>query len=106
MQNFGTGTTVSSATASTGTSFLLDNFNSSSTSNTSVYVINFWDYAGAAFKCGTITGYHEDRNTAAFEIMTASFGVRDTGAINRIDLISGSANTFAAAGTYTLYGVK
>ncbi len=105
MQNFGL-TTTASAVTSTGTNFLLDNYNSSKIASTSVYVINFWDYAGNSFKCGTVTGFHQDTTTGNYEIMTQSFGIQLTAAINRIDLITGSANTFAGAGTYTLYGVK
>jgi hypothetical protein len=105
MQNYGL-TTTASATAATGTNFLIDNYNSSKAASTSIYVINFWDYAGNAFKCGTVTGFHQDRTTGNYEIMTQSFGIQLTAAINRIDLITGNANTFAGAGTYTLYGVK
>ena len=105
MQNFGISSTASAATA-TGTNFLLDNYNSSKAASTSIYVINFWDYAGNGFKCGTVTGFHQDRTTGTYEIMTESFGIQLTAAINRIDFITGSASTFAAGGTYTLYGVK
>lgn len=100
------GTSVTTAASTGSTNILIDNFNSSRDASSSIYVINFWDYAGNAWKNGTVTSYHEDRSTGTFELINEVFGIQLTSAINRIDLISGNANTFAGAGTYTLYGVK
>jgi hypothetical protein len=102
----GYNTTAAISAGGPGTNFLLDNYNSSRAANTSIYVLNFWDYAGNAFKTGTVTGYHQDRTTGTYEIITTAFGIQTTSALNQIDLITGTANTFAGAGTYTLYGVK
>jgi hypothetical protein len=71
-----------------------------------VYVLNFWDYAGNSYKSGTVTSFHEDRSTGTNELLNQTFGITLTSAIIRIDLVTGSASTFAAAGTYTLYGVN
>jgi hypothetical protein len=106
MQNYGISSTTAAATGQGETTILLDNNNSSRVADTSVYVVNFWDYAGNSFKSGTVTGFHQDRTTGNYEIMTESFGVRTLNAIDRIDFITGSGSTFSAAGTYTLYGVK
>jgi hypothetical protein len=106
MANYGSITTAGAATGQAETNILLDFENSARDADQSIYVINFWDYAGNSFKSGTVTGCHQIQNGANFEIYTGSFGVRTTSALDRIDLISGSANTFSAAGTYTLYGVK
>ena len=105
-QSMSKNTAITSAAASGSSNLLIDNFNTSRDANSAVYVVNFWDYAGNAFKSGTVTNFHEDRSTGTFELMNEVFGIELTSAIDRIDLISGSANTFAAAGTYTLYGVK
>jgi hypothetical protein len=106
MANYGSITTAGAATAQADSNILLDFENSARNANESIYVINFWDYAGNSFKSGTITSYHGIQTGPNFEIYTGSFGVRTTSALDRIDLITGSANTFAAAGTYTLYGVE
>jgi hypothetical protein len=100
------GGTITTAGGAGESSLLIDNYNSSKDPNSSVYVLNFWDYAGNAWKSGTITTFHEDRATGTNELLNEIFGITLTSAITRIDLITGSASTFAAAGTYTLYGVK
>jgi hypothetical protein len=106
MQNYGQGATAGAYTEATGGSIVLDNNNSSRGTDTSTYVVNLWDYDGNSIKTGSFTSYHQVSNGADYEILTGSFGVRLTSAIDRIDFITGNANSFSAAGTYTLYGVK
>jgi hypothetical protein len=105
-QSIAKNASVTTAAASGSANLIIDNFNSSRDANSSVYVVNFWDYAGNAWKSGTVTSFHEDRSTATLELINEVFGIELTSAIDRIDLITGNANTFAGAGTYTLYGVK
>jgi hypothetical protein len=106
MQNYGEVSTTGAYTQQADASIVLDNNNSARDADKSIYVINFWDYVGNSFKSGSFTSYHQVSNGANFEIVSGSFGVRETSAINRIDLITGSASPYVAAGTYTLYGVK
>jgi hypothetical protein len=105
IQQIGFGATVTNA-ADASTLITLDYYNSSKAANTSIYVIDFFDYAGNAYKTGQVTAYHQDRSTGSYAVVDMSIGIRLTSAIDRIDFITGNANTFAAAGTYTLYGVK
>lgn len=105
IQQIGFGATVTN-TADASTLITLDYYNSSKAANTSMYVIDFFDYAGNAYKTGQVTAYHQDRATGSYAVVNMSIGIRLTTAIDRIDFITGNANTFAAAGTYTLYGVK
>ena len=99
-----TGNTVATTGYNPDSNLLLDNYNSSKAANTSIYVINIYDYAGNAYKTGSINSIHQDRTTGINEIVNGSFGFASTTAISRIDFYSTSA--FTAAGTYTLYGVK
>jgi hypothetical protein len=106
LHNFGEGTTNYNGTAATGTSVPLDNNNSAKSASSSTYTFNLWDYAGNAWKNGGFNSYNQTGSSGLYSVLTGSFGYRSTSAITRIDFITGSASTFVAAGTYTLYGVN
>ena len=102
-QLYGNGTSAASTRYTSGT-FIYADAGAVYSANFCLYTIDVFSYAGSTYKTCLISE-NGDKNGSG--IVSSSVGLwRSTSAINTLKIQTGSANTYVAGTTATLYGIK